>query len=264
MGKSPAFRFYPSDFMGSPDVQSMELAEVGAYTFLLCVAWQQDRHGTLPDDDSRLRRWARMNVDQWRESRELILSKFPIIEDGLRGNKRMMDESEKQQRFSESQKKKVENRWKNRGNTETIPGYEVEDTRALPSVSASVSKKTIYTPSASDIDSIYKAYPRRDGPASAKKAIAKSLKLIQARGQENPEAFLLGKVVSYSQKIMREGTERNFIKMPQGWFNDARYDSEDIQPIPAIANGKPSDFDEFTRKRKEALEQVERERDAIN
>lgn len=139
MAKSPAFRFYPSDFMGSPDVQSMELAEVGAYTFLLCVAWQQDRHGTLPDDDSRLRRWARMNVDQWRESRDLILSKFPVIEDGLRGNKRMMDESGKQKRFSESQKKKVENRWKNRGNTETIPGYEVEDTRALPSVSASVS-----------------------------------------------------------------------------------------------------------------------------
>lgn len=139
MAKSPAFRFYPSDFMGSPDVQSMELSEVGAYTFLLCVAWQQDRHGTLPDDDSRLRRWARMSVDQWRESRDLILSKFPVIEDGLRGNKRMMDESDKQKRFSESQKKKVENRWKNRGNTESIPGYGVEDTRVLPSVSVSVS-----------------------------------------------------------------------------------------------------------------------------
>lgn len=26
--KSPAFRFYPADFMGSPDVQAMDLHEV--------------------------------------------------------------------------------------------------------------------------------------------------------------------------------------------------------------------------------------------
>lgn len=143
MAKSPAFRFYPSDFMGSPDVQSMELAEVGAYTFLLCVAWQQDRHGTLPDDDARLRRWSRMSSDQWSYSRDIILSKFPVIEEGLRGNRRMMDEAAKQERFSESQRVKSAKRWdmpkSSQVDAETMPGDKIEEPRGNPSVSVSVS-----------------------------------------------------------------------------------------------------------------------------
>lgn len=147
-GKSPAFRFYPSDFMGSPDVQSMELAEVGAYTFLLCVAWQQDRHGTLPNDDARLRRWSRMSADQWSYSRDIILAKFPVIEEGLRGNKRMMDEAAKQERFSESQRMKSAKRWDmpkvSHDDAETMPGDIIEEPRGNPSVSVSVSKKQIH------------------------------------------------------------------------------------------------------------------------
>lgn len=103
MAKSPAFRFYPGDFMASPDVQSMDLNEVGAYTLLLCIAWQQDQHGYLPDDENKLRRWARMSPEQWSISREMLLGKFPVIEPGLRGNLRMIREAEKQAEFSAKQ-----------------------------------------------------------------------------------------------------------------------------------------------------------------
>jgi uncharacterized protein YdaU (DUF1376 family) len=101
--KSPAFRFYPADFMGSPDVQSMDLNEIGAYILLLCIAWQQDRHGYLPDDENRIRRWARMSPEQWTISREILLGKFPVVESGLRGNLRMIREAEKQAEFSAKQ-----------------------------------------------------------------------------------------------------------------------------------------------------------------
>lgn len=103
MGKSPAFRFYPGDFMASPDVQSMDLNEVGAYTLLLCIAWQQDRHGYLPDDENKLRRWARMSPEQWATSREMLMGKFPVVEPGLRANIRMIREAEKQAEFSAKQ-----------------------------------------------------------------------------------------------------------------------------------------------------------------
>jgi uncharacterized protein YdaU (DUF1376 family) len=103
VAKSPAFRFYPADFMGSPDVQSMDLNEIGAFILLLCIAWQHDRHGYLPDDEDRIRRWARMNPQQWIISREMLLGKFPIIEPGFRGNPRMIREAEKQAEFSAKQ-----------------------------------------------------------------------------------------------------------------------------------------------------------------
>jgi uncharacterized protein YdaU (DUF1376 family) len=104
--KSPAFRFYPADFMGSPDVQAMDLEEVGAYVFLLCMAWQSERHGHLEDNEDRLRRLARMSPTQWARSRDLLLRKFPVVEPGWRANARMVLEAGKQQSFSESQSAK--------------------------------------------------------------------------------------------------------------------------------------------------------------
>jgi len=144
--KSPAFRFYPGDFMGSPDVQTMDLHEVGAYVLLLCVAWQQDRHGCLPDNDERLRRWSKMTRDQWTDSRDLILGKFPIVEPGLRANPRMVIEAAKQKDLSLSQQTKARKRWSKtdevprqcQTDAETMPGHVVSDAGGIPSVSVSV------------------------------------------------------------------------------------------------------------------------------
>lgn len=45
--KSPAFRFYPTDYLGSQRVRLMTLEEEGAYINLLCSCWQ---HGSIPAD----------------------------------------------------------------------------------------------------------------------------------------------------------------------------------------------------------------------
>ena len=74
--KAPAFMFYTGDFLSSPDVQLMEVHEVGAYCLLLFNSWQSDRPGYLPDDEHRIRRTARLTTEQWAVSRELLLSKF--------------------------------------------------------------------------------------------------------------------------------------------------------------------------------------------
>lgn len=51
--KAPAFQFYPTDFLGDPNVIVMSLAERGAYITLLCVCWQQK---SLPSDRGKLAR----------------------------------------------------------------------------------------------------------------------------------------------------------------------------------------------------------------
>lgn len=100
--KSPAFLLYTGDFLSSPDVQLMEAHEVGAYCLLLFNSWQSDRPGHLPADEGRLRRTARLSVQQWTDSRDLLLSKFPLTEDGTaRYNPRLLAEARKQEQHRE-------------------------------------------------------------------------------------------------------------------------------------------------------------------
>lgn len=149
MAKSPAFRFYPSDFLGSPDVQIMDATEVGAYWLLLCTAWLSEQHGHLPDDHDRLRRWARLSHEQWERSKSILLSKFPLADDGTRYNPRMVEEAEKQRLYSEAQSRKGKSGGRPQKKLELFPekpelskrkpNTAVKKAGVKPSVSVSVS-----------------------------------------------------------------------------------------------------------------------------
>jgi uncharacterized protein YdaU (DUF1376 family) len=52
-GRSPAFQFYPKDFLTDENVVVMSLAERGAYITLICQCWID---GTIPADVARLAR----------------------------------------------------------------------------------------------------------------------------------------------------------------------------------------------------------------
>lgn len=51
--QSPAFQFYPRDFLSDENVMAMELDERGAYITLMCVCWTE---GSIPADVRRLAR----------------------------------------------------------------------------------------------------------------------------------------------------------------------------------------------------------------
>ena len=78
----PWMKFYPTDFLGDSTVCTMTTEAVGAYFLLLCHAWQQEPRGTLPNDDSRLARWARLSPDEWLAVREQVLGAFRASDDG--------------------------------------------------------------------------------------------------------------------------------------------------------------------------------------
>lgn len=59
MSKSPAFQFYPADFMADGNQILMELDEVGAYIRLICVCWTE---GHIPYDMRKLAKLARCTV----------------------------------------------------------------------------------------------------------------------------------------------------------------------------------------------------------
>jgi len=55
MNKSPAFQFYPQDYLSSARVAEMTLEEEGAYIRLLCYCWSS---GSIPADPERCARLA--------------------------------------------------------------------------------------------------------------------------------------------------------------------------------------------------------------
>ena len=70
---SPAFQFYPKDWLSDPDVSSMTLDAKGAYITLLAFCWLD---GSLPNDDKALRRMAGATAPQWRKIAPQILKLF--------------------------------------------------------------------------------------------------------------------------------------------------------------------------------------------
>jgi uncharacterized protein YdaU (DUF1376 family) len=119
--RSPAFQFYVNDHLGNASVLQMDWAERGMYVHFLCLSWQQDQPGTLPDNDSMLSRWVGVTEKQWPRLKARIFGGWRkeggvLIHEGLR------QVYSKQQAYSETRKQAAEARWgrKNQGNTPAL------------------------------------------------------------------------------------------------------------------------------------------------
>lgn len=128
MGKSPAFQFYPADWLGSADIMTMTPAEEGAFIRLLSIAWLQDDCG-LPDNDQALARLSRLG-QHWFAGPNgtamaqplqgygggIALRKKFVARGGRLYNERLLLEREKQaarrSEKSEAGKKGAAKRWK--------------------------------------------------------------------------------------------------------------------------------------------------------
>jgi len=75
MNKSPAFQFYPSDWLGSQRVSMMTLEEEGAYIRLLAYCWQ---HGSVPADPEAVARLIGKGASTTLASRVLTMFQPPL------------------------------------------------------------------------------------------------------------------------------------------------------------------------------------------
>jgi len=100
--KSPAFQFYPADWLADGHVAAMSLAERGAYITLLCFYW---RERTLPNDPIRLARLVGLSPAQFRKYWPAIAPCFSVDGDTLRQG-RLDAERQKQDAFRAGQRQK--------------------------------------------------------------------------------------------------------------------------------------------------------------
>lgn len=98
---SPAFQFYPKDFLTSPKVMNMTATERGIYITLLCVCWLE---GGLPDDVKQLAGFARVPFKQFaRIWPHNLQGCFVLARNGLLVNERLDKERRKQLEYRRRQ-----------------------------------------------------------------------------------------------------------------------------------------------------------------
>lgn len=119
MGKpaSPAFQFYPDDFLGSSKVAVMTPAEIGIYVLLLCMDW--NGHG-ITYNSKLLARYCRISEPEFLEAWEVVGQCFEE-KDGKLFNPRLIREREKQAAFSAKQKAAADMRWESHRNATALP-----------------------------------------------------------------------------------------------------------------------------------------------
>jgi uncharacterized protein YdaU (DUF1376 family) len=119
-GKSPAFQFYPKDFLSDGNQAGMSLQECGAYIRLLCVCWNE---GTLPNDVTRLARYVGATVPQMRKLWPAVQRCFRLDADGLYRHPRLERERDKQSEYRRRQSDAAAKRWHPAGNATAMPPH---------------------------------------------------------------------------------------------------------------------------------------------
>jgi uncharacterized protein YdaU (DUF1376 family) len=113
MAYSPAFQFYPKDFLADPNTIRMEPLDIGVYMLLLMECW--DRDNRLPKDIAFLAEVCRLTIEEFKPIWEKRVARCFKEKKTFFWHKRLAEEIEKQKEWkathSESGKKGAEKRW---------------------------------------------------------------------------------------------------------------------------------------------------------
>lgn len=115
---SPAFQFYPDDFLGSSKVAVMTPTEIGVYVLLLCMDW--NGHG-ITYNPKLLARFCRVSESEFLSAWEVVGPCFEAREDGKLYNPRLVREREKQAAYRAKQKAASDARWDSHRNATAMP-----------------------------------------------------------------------------------------------------------------------------------------------
>lgn len=99
MSERPFMQLYTSDFLG--DTQDLSAEYIGSYLLILMTMW--NKGGTLPFDEVKLARIARLTVEEWRLAWVDLGPLFDVV-DGVLTHGRLASELDKFARKSAARK----------------------------------------------------------------------------------------------------------------------------------------------------------------
>lgn len=212
--KSPAFQFYPSDFLGDDRVARMTYTEIGIYTVLLSRAWLA---GGLPTDVGEIAKMLKLPPPRFRKLWAGVLSECFTVKNGRLVNPRQEKERQKQADYRRRQSDKANTRWQASGNATALPAHKPRQSRrnALQS-SSSTSSTQIPTGSESP-----QPHPVRD-------FLALYVELFKARFGVDP-VIAKGRDAKIASDVLKRGQSeayrllRAFFDSPDPFIQDSGY-----------------------------------------
>ena len=147
MAHSPAFQFYPADFLSDENTLVMSAEAIGAYWLLVCICWKQDG---LPQEMKRLSQLARMQEKKFSRLWETSISAcFYFDAETQRFRHRRLDkELIKQRDNSEKRKAAADARWAARQCKSNANALQNDALHISSSTSSANKKKKEDTPQA--------------------------------------------------------------------------------------------------------------------
>lgn len=152
MTKSPAFQFYPNDWLSSPKIATMTPAEEGAYIRLLCYDWANDG---IPDNDQQLAALSRLGEGWLKGGCPLVRQCFNQhpTKPGHLTNQRLQKERQKQSEWHEkSRSGGLQSGRIRKLTTETKGGSTTLEPKGNSSSSSSSSSSDSTTPTPSPVE----------------------------------------------------------------------------------------------------------------
>lgn len=224
MPRPPSIQWYYKQWLGDNKVLAMEWDAYGMHFHLLMMSIQEVPAGSIPDDVALIRRWLRLPSGQsdsdraWARVQPQIFAAW-ALRDGRWFNTGMTEACERRDTY----RSRYEIGTKTEPNQNEKEGRLYVDVKELGS---GVVSKTSNT----DLEAIYKCYPRKVGKGDAFKAISKAFQRLVSgedpvdgllRSYEDVLAFLAAKVTQFG--LSAAGQAGEYTPHPATWFNQKRY-----------------------------------------
>lgn len=168
--KSPAFQFYPKEFLTDEHVVTMSLQERGAYITLLCYCWQE---GSLPANATKLARMLGVPVRAFRRLWTAMQPCFENVGDDRLTHPRLEKERAKQREYQQTVSDRgrmgASARWKHgQGNAAAMPPHDQSNAEAMLSDGFPIS----------DLRSPVSVQPKETPNGRSKRPIFKGQRLV--------------------------------------------------------------------------------------
>ena len=230
----PYMKMYWGDYLG--DTAHLTAIEHGGYLLLIAHYW---RTGSLPADEQKLARVARMSVKEWKRHGGTIMEFFPNGK-----HSRIERERTEARTKSETNRRSAGKRWNAHEQAKSLTNLDGHDANAIQTQSVgnanhshnqNTNKRNNNTPlppsrGSDGFDLFWEAYPRKVGKGAAAKAWRGAVKKASA-----------DEIVS-AVKRFSWPDDKQFIPHPATWLNAERWADEAPKPVNFTPAYRPPAF----------------------
>jgi uncharacterized protein YdaU (DUF1376 family) len=168
--KSPAFQFYPSDFIGDENVLFMSMERRGLYITLLCICWKE---GSIPADPDKISTGLHVTVEDAKAVLEMFKEPPEGEHPGRLIHKRLEEERTKQKSYREAKREAGRKGGESKAKAKQKPSKALAKAKQKLALQSSSSSSTTTTNQSQNICSSGDERMDAGAPASAQKSRAR-------------------------------------------------------------------------------------------